>query len=96
MSSVSQYLDTFKVGLRGRLTALEIGIGPVVTQPLFSNILKEALDKRAGANKDEAVGVEVNALCKTKTIHPQQVLVVRPKNGINTDQATSDSTENKV
>ena len=56
----------------------------------------EALDERSGANKDEAVGVEVNVFGKTKTIHPQQVLVVRPKDGIIIDQATSDSTKNKV
>ena len=39
MSSVSQYLDAFKVGLCDRLSALENGIGPVVMPPLFLDIL---------------------------------------------------------
>ena len=38
LSSVSQYLKAFKVSVSDRLTALEAGIGPEVTPPLFSNI----------------------------------------------------------
>ena len=40
-----------------------------MTPPLFSDILKESLDEWAGANKDEMVGVKINALGKTKTVN---------------------------
>ena len=96
ISSVSQYLEAFRVSMSDRLTALEVGIGPVVSPPLFSDILKEGLDERTGANKDETPGVEVNASGKTKTILPQQVLVGMPKDGIDADQATLDLAKNKV
>ena len=54
------------------------------------------MDKRAGENKDESVGVEVNALGQTQTILPQQFPAARPKDGINIDQATSGSAKNTV
>ena len=75
---------------------MEDGIGLAVRPPLFSDFLKEALDEHAGTNKDEVVEVEVNALSKILTVHPHQVLVIRPNEGINIDLATSDSAKNKV
>ena len=41
MSSVSQYLDTFRVSLSDRLTALEVAIGLVVTRPCYWIFLKK-------------------------------------------------------
>ena len=55
---MSRCLDTFRVDLCDRLTALVSGIGPVVMPLLFSDFLKEALDERAGASKDRWLGLK--------------------------------------
>ena len=65
MSSVSQYLDAFRVSLSDRLTALKARIGPVVTPP-FSRIYIETLDERAGANKDRQLGLKQMPLVKQR------------------------------
>ena len=57
ISSVSQYLDAFRVSVSDRLITLEAGVCPVVTPPQFSDVLKGELDKRAEENKDKMVGV---------------------------------------
>ena len=79
ISSVSQYFEAFKVSVSDRLTALETGIGPVVTPPLFLDIFKEVLDERAGPNKGETAGIEVNAFGKTKLFFLSRFLLLDSK-----------------
>ena len=64
MSSVSQYLDAFRVNAFDTLTSLEVGVDPVMTPSQFSDMLKEALDEWVSANKNEMAGVEVKACNK--------------------------------
>ena len=95
LSSVTKYLEAFKDNVSGRLASLEAKVGAPMTPPQFSDILKETLEEQ-GVDKHRREGVEVTAFGKTKTVLPQQVLVVKPKDGVGVDMASSRTVKSSV
>ena len=86
-SCVSRCLESFKDSVLGRLTILESRVGSSISPPQFSDILKRTLEENSQKSESKP-GVVISSQGKTKTVLPQQVLVVGPKKGM-ADQASA-------
>ena len=78
-SCVTRCLESFKDSVLTRLTVLESRVSPGISPPQFSDIIKRTLEENS--QKSNQLGVKISSQGKTKTVLPQQVLVVGPKKG---------------